>query len=428
MNFARDPAPLSSDDLAPWGRALNWMTAGPRTRSVDIHAQLLRHGLLNITTLVMLSFSMMLLASVAIIITGQAWAWAWLAAEILLGAAKLSSQRTIEKEFAAGRTPSMDGPIVAGLATALVIGIAGFMSVRSGDPTLILLVGICLGGLVGGTSVRSAGTPRLTVIVMCLLALPYSLATLLSPLPYLPLIGIQMPFFLGGLILVLREDYAKLVDLYLAQRENRWLAHHDLLTGLPNRTMELKCFDDLLRQRGDVEASGLPLFTVFCLDLDGFKHVNDNYGHEAGDAVLVIAARRLRRCIRDVDFLFRVGGDEFVVLLPSISPEEAEAIAHRIIASIVRPIDIGHDVPLSVGISIGSARAPMDGATADELLRSADSAMYEAKRRGKGLYVTLPLVADLVELAPEAGISRLPAADPAASALQFPLPLAGNPV
>lgn len=429
MNFAKDrsPPPLSGE--AGWQRALNWLTAGPRARSPELQSLLLQHGLLNITTLIMLTISMSLVASVAIAITGEAWAWAWLFAEILIGCAKISFQRAIERDIAAGLTPSMNGPIIAGLAGGLVIGVAGYASVASGDPILILLTGICLGGLVGGTSVRSAGTPRFTIIVMCMIALPYSLATLLSPVPNLYLIGLQVPFFLGGLMMVLREDYKTLVNLYLAQRENRWLAHHDMLTGLPNRTMELKCFDDLLRQRDGVATDGLPLFTVFCLDLDGFKDINDNFGHEAGDAALVIVAHRLRKSIRDVDFLFRVGGDEFVILLPSITPDDATATAHRIIEKVAQPFDIGRGTTLQIGISVGGATATSDGTTADALLRAADRAMYEAKRRGKGIYVTLPSIPEMVEpTLPAAFASALALNALVASGTGFPLPLAGKSV
>ena len=422
MNSARDPSPHFGEDGAFWHRATHWMLTGSGTRSAEIEAQLLLRGLLNGTTLLMVTLSMSLVAIVAIGITGGAWAYAWLAAELMIGCARLSLQKAVEQDVAAGRSPETRGPMLASLVAGIVLGIAGYQCVASGDPVLILLSGICLGGLVGGTSVRSASTPRFTIVLMCLMALPYSFATLLSPIPNLYLIGLQMPLFLGGLFVVLRRDYKTLLSLYVAQRENRWLAHHDMLTGLPNRTMELKCFDDLLQPRVGGAVAVEPLFTVFCLDLDGFKDVNDQYGHAAGDTVLVVVADRLRRCIRDIDFLFRVGGDEFVILLPSISPDAAAAVADRIIERIAKPFDVGDDVTLRIGISVGSASATADGGTADELLRSADRAMYEAKRRGKGIYV--PAVSGVVELGsagPENSALPLPPAG-------FPLPLAGKSV
>lgn len=398
MSIVKDPPPLADEGLGLVHRTLNWLLSGPDARSPQVHAQLLQHGQLSPTTLFILTLSMSLIASTAVALTGEAWAWAWLLAELLIGAAKLSAHNSVEKAVHAGETPPITGLIVAGLSGAMVLGIAGYQSVASGNLVLIVLSGVCLAGMIGGTSVRGAGTPRYTVVLMSLMALPYALASLRSSIPNLYLVGIQTPLLLVGLIFSLHENYKKLVGLHLAQQENRWLAHHDILTGLPNRTMELKCFDDLLGQRTADPADGLPLFTVFCLDLDGFKDVNDSFGHEAGDAVLVIVAHRLRRCIRNIDLLFRVGGDEFVVLLPSISAGDAAAIAHRIIERISRPFDIGGGTTLRVGISIGSATATSDGTTADALLSAADRAMYEAKRRGKGIYVTLSAVSAPVEL------------------------------
>ena len=122
-----------------------------------------------------------------------------------------------------------------------------------------------------------------------------------------------------------------------------------------------------------------------CLDLDGFKGVNDRSGHAAGDAVLVAVADCLRACVREADFVCRVGGDEFVILLPNITDSEAAAIARRIISRVSEPFEFAPGA--RVGASIGLASAPRDGMTADELLGAADRAMYEAKRRGKGGFV-----------------------------------------
>ena len=238
--------------------------------------------------------------------------------------------------------------------------------------------------------------------MMCMLALPYSLAAIMSPIPYLYVVGLQTPLWLVGMISILRENYKILLDLYRTEQENLRLAHHDILTGLPNRIMKQKRLNELL---------GGPLpstrerehFTVFCLDLDGFKEVNDKFGHAAGDALLVAVARRLRDSVREQDFVCRVGGDEFVALLPSLSDDEAASIAGRVIDKISKPYEIGLSAQPRVGVSIGSACAPRDGADADELLRSADHALYEAKRRGKGIYVAQPAsISEVVELAPVA--------------------------
>jgi diguanylate cyclase (GGDEF)-like protein len=201
---------------------------------------------------------------------------------------------------------------------------------------------------------------------------------------------------------LLFENYGVLLNLFLSERENKWLANYDHLTGLPNRTMQHRRFDDLLRAASGMAGRGVQPLTVFCLDLDAFKAANDCYGHAVGDAVLVTVAERLRRCVRDPDLIFRVGGDEFVILLPATGAKEGAVIAERVIARIAEPFDLGGSVALSIGVSIGSATFPHDGLSADALLRSADHAMYEAKRRGKGMLVHSDALDGDVGLVPDA--------------------------
>jgi diguanylate cyclase (GGDEF)-like protein len=389
-----------------WGRisrrSIAWLIAGPRPEPPEIQKKLLHNSMRKKNTLIVVHLSMAVMASIAIAITEQAWAYAWLLAEVVLGGFRLSIHLAYEKAEAHGRNGNAIAPIVAGLVWASVLSAAAYQCVASGEWLLILLAGSGLASVIGEISSRNAGTPRYGIILMCLLTLPYALATLISPIRHLFIIGLQMPFYVIAVIVVLRENYKTLLDLYHAERDNRWLAHHDLLTGLPNRVMKLKRFDELLRQRPSLFNSEPSPFTVFCLDLDGFKEINDKFGHAMGDAVLVAVAGRLRDSVREVDFLCRLGGDEFVILLPAISHAETATLARRIIERISKPFEVG-ETSVHVGISIGSAVTPDDGATADELLRSADRAKYEAKRRGKGVFVAHGTrMAENVELAPAA--------------------------
>jgi len=130
-----------------------------------------------------------------------------------------------------------------------------------------------------------------------------------------------------------------------------------------------------------------PLAALF-LDLDGFKPLNDRYGHDTGDQVLVVVAKRLRAAVREADLCVRLGGDEFVVLLEGdIAPASLERIAHKLHRSITAPLRIGQRV-LRVGVSIGGAIAAGDAAAAARgsahgaLLEAADAAMYRAKLNG----------------------------------------------
>jgi diguanylate cyclase (GGDEF)-like protein/PAS domain S-box-containing protein len=157
------------------------------------------------------------------------------------------------------------------------------------------------------------------------------------------------------------------------------MAHHDALTGLPNRVLFHERLDEaLLRVRRDRDK-----FAVLYLDLDEFKNVNDTLGHAAGDKLLMAAAERLRTCLRGSDMVARFGGDEFAVLQMGLAgPPEAGILAERIVTLLSEPYDIeGQQVV--IGTSVGIALAPADGETSDQLLRNADMALYQAKEDGR---------------------------------------------
>ena len=123
------------------------------------------------------------------------------------------------------------------------------------------------------------------------------------------------------------------------------------------------------------------------LDLDGFKEVNDTYGHEKGDAVLEESARRLRRSVRNIDTVSRMGGDEFVLLLPDIEGDEAvEQACERILGEIRRPFPLDENVTVHLTASIGVSLFPRDSQDEDSLLTGADQAMYRIKRGSKDHY------------------------------------------
>lgn len=166
-----------------------------------------------------------------------------------------------------------------------------------------------------------------------------------------------------------------------AEEQLAFLAHHDSLTGLPNRGL----FDQRLRQALAHTAPGKG-FALCFIDLDRFKLVNDSLGHGAGDAVLVEVARRLGKLCRSDDTLARLAGDEFVVLLPGTGDAEAAAsVAHRVLAALVRPIRAA-DRDIDIGASLGLALYPGDGKDIETLLRNADAAMYAAKAAGRNTF------------------------------------------
>ncbi|WP_460134000.1 diguanylate cyclase domain-containing protein [Pseudomonas sp. S1_E04] len=168
------------------------------------------------------------------------------------------------------------------------------------------------------------------------------------------------------------------------QSENETLAHkanHDSLTGLPNRAFFEGRLIRALRGAAKVDERVAVLF----LDSDRFKDINDNFGHAAGDAVLVAVANRVRAQLRDDDLVARLGGDEFAILLaPLHTVEDAQRIVDKIIASMDMPIAVPGNTQVLTSLSIGIAIYPDHGATPGALLNAADAAMYQAKRGTQG--------------------------------------------
>lgn len=235
-----------------------------------------------------------------------------------------------------------------------------------------------------------------------------------SCVPHLGAAGVVLGFYmLANDVTALKRAQEDLrfaaVQLQHDARRLEFLAHHDTLTGLPNRAM----FADRAREavaharRHDKTAAFL------FLDMDNFKQVNDSLGHETGDGLLKVMASRLRASVRGDDFVARIGGDEFCVLLQDIAePHEAAAVAQKLLTELAKPCLVGeHEV--SSGASIGIACVPQDGDDVGTLLRLADHAMYRAKQLGRNGYqffsgVLNDTAAAAAELADElrAGIER----------------------
>jgi diguanylate cyclase (GGDEF)-like protein len=167
--------------------------------------------------------------------------------------------------------------------------------------------------------------------------------------------------------------------LEAANVQLRHLATHDALTGLPNRVL----LDDRMRQAIVHAEHARQQFAVLVLDLDRFKFFNDSLGHQAGDELLNRVAARLRGLVDEIDTIARVGGDEFVILLSSVTERGAiDRVARNISNTLQEPLRID-SVDLHVSSSIGIAMFPADGSTAEKLITHADAAMYCAKQRGR---------------------------------------------
>jgi diguanylate cyclase (GGDEF)-like protein len=185
--------------------------------------------------------------------------------------------------------------------------------------------------------------------------------------------------FQKGLLQVCANLASIILQRQQTQKELWDIAHHDALTGLPNRHYVDSQLKHAIANAGRTDR-GLALMYI---DMDNFKDINDSYGHDFGDEVLLKAMDNIRHCLREQDIVARLGGDEFLLVLENLSDRmSAEVIARKILRSFRSPLNIGkHRV--AVHFSIGISMYPFDGETASELLKNADIAMYEAKRAGK---------------------------------------------
>jgi len=191
-----------------------------------------------------------------------------------------------------------------------------------------------------------------------------------------------------------------ITDRKLAEERLRHDALHDSLTSLPNRALFMDRLSHAMRRRRRIRSVDEATFAVLFLDLDRFKTVNDSLGHMVGDELLLTAAQKLQQCLRPNDTIARIGGDEFTILLdPLQQPRDATEIAERIQRILAAPIHIhGHEIFTSV--SIGIALSGDNYERPEELLRDADTAMYQAKLQGRARYAVFDdaMHADALEL------------------------------
>jgi diguanylate cyclase (GGDEF)-like protein len=176
--------------------------------------------------------------------------------------------------------------------------------------------------------------------------------------------------------------YRRTREKLLADRRIRFLAHHDVLTGLANRAQLIGKLENAL--------AVLPVrrgcLAVYFLDVDRFKEVNDTLGHDGGDFLLRTIAERLRAIIRVDDFAARLGGDEFIVVQTGIEDKsQAEAFARRLTSALIAPMNFGENEIVAT-VSVGISLAPLDGADPERLLKSADLALYKSKADGRNCF------------------------------------------
>jgi len=189
---------------------------------------------------------------------------------------------------------------------------------------------------------------------------------------------IEMTAWMAVLGLRVQSIHRNADRVQLEADAQRRLAETDALTGLPNRRGLQGQLEAALRG-----SSPRRMTALYLLDLDGFKPVNDRYGHDVGDALLVAVGERLRGQLRGGDLVARLGGDEFVVLASGLEDDGAAlALGRKLLAAFNQPFDAAGQ-RCEVGLTVGYSIAPLDGDNAGDLLKRADAAMYAGKQAGK---------------------------------------------
>ncbi len=192
---------------------------------------------------------------------------------------------------------------------------------------------------------------------------------------------IGTPVINHGEVTHIRGSMQDITSQKIAQEKIEWLAHFDILTGLPNRAL----LNEKVKSAINLASRTHAPFAVLFLDLDNFKNINDTLGHDVGDLLLIEVSKRMKAMMRESDILSRQGGDEFVILLPNATPDNAAHVAEKILNIVSQACQL-KTRELTVTASIGIALYPMDGENFNQLLQSADSAMYHAKNDGRNCY------------------------------------------
>lgn len=299
----------------------------------------------------------------------------WAAAEILISAARglvlLDGRRAITE----GRTGPIGVHVALALAWAASVGCGTFITIQSGDWVAAALACLSAAAMVGGICFRNFAAPRLCAAMILLSLGPCAAAALVSGETIMLIVAVQIPMYLAAMTIAAFHLNRLMVSTMLAERENDRRAIHDALTGVLNRA-------GLAREVGERTAAAEP-FALFYLDIDGFKDVNDTFGHQVGDELLKAVAERLRLVARPDAAVARIGGDEFVVVSPGFAGSEVTEFGELMVGAIADgSYRIGAE-RVEVAASVGAALYPRHGRDLGTLLGEADTALYRAKFWGR---------------------------------------------
>jgi len=300
-----------------------------------------------------------------------------LAPNVIVSATRFFVMRRVVQAQQLGKPTPTDAYMWSFICWCLIQGINAGLVMASNQPALQTIGAVILSAVTGVICVRQYPSIAFTMLLICLCDVPLMVGAAAAQDHWLRLLLILTPAYLVSNMSIVRGMQAIAQQTLQAQHENHLLARQDYLTGTLNRLGLM----DLL---SGLKQAGTREFAIFCLDLDGFKQVNDVHGHMVGDLLLKSVANRLAAAARPQDRLARLGGDEFLLLAPGMGPAEAAAMAVRLRGEITgTPHDLGTGSPVAVDVSAGFACAPQDGADFPSLYHAADARLYETKASHK---------------------------------------------
>ena len=300
----------------------------------------------------------------------------WLILEVALCTMRLFVLLGDRRAAGAGRRTATDLYIFLGLLWAASIGYGAIITLVSGDWVMATVACLSAAAMVGGICFRNFGAPRLVAGMILLSLGPCVAGALASGELTLVIVAVQLPIYLLSMTIAAFRLNRMLVKTMCAERDNDHRARHDPLTGLANRTGLEREFE-----RRRAAGGRMAHQTLFYLDLDGFKPVNDTHGHATGDQLLIAVAIRLNTLAGDDLHVSRVGGDEFIILASGLDEAAARRLSDAIISLVSATPYIVGQANLEVGVSVGVA-ATNSGGDLRAIMSRADEALYTSKSAG----------------------------------------------
>jgi diguanylate cyclase (GGDEF)-like protein len=388
---------------SPSAPLLRWVLKSKGVDDPDIQQRLVATIFTRVSSLLMAASCELIVGAAAILTHPRPIFFVWVALSFSFLVIRLGVLAWSNSAAEHGRPTPTSLVVVLSLIWISVIGFGCLACDLSGDNALQVLSNVCITAILGGLICRNASTPRLAITQVAIALSFVCVGAGLAPQHWLRIMIVQAPIYATGLCGICYKINRELVALLQAQRDNVALARQDTLTGLPNRIEVAETLDAIVAQSSVDQSSVSASFAVICMDLDGFKSINDTLGHGVGDAILIEAATRLRAACTTPLLVARLGGDEFLVALSTPVPGQAEALARAIGQGIRAPFLLPGAPSVRINASFGVAYFPQDGCDADAVLIAADKALYAVKRSGKGDVATYDRVrhigeADLVAL------------------------------